>query len=154
MRNTAFLLSALAIIVAGSACTPKISPDTYSVGSVGQVNRVVRGTIVSSRLVAISGTQSGAGAATGIAAGGVAGSAMGGNTRTNVLGAIGGAVVGGIAGAAIEESSTRQQGMEYVVETENGALLTVVQGTDPSLSVGQRVLVMYGQRARVIADTR
>ncbi len=42
--------------------------------------------------------------------------------------------------------------MEYVVETENGAVLTVVQGEDAALIVGQNVLVMYGSRSRVIAD--
>jgi outer membrane lipoprotein SlyB len=70
------------------------------------------------------------------------------------LGAIGGAIIGGIAGAAIERSATQQQGVEYVVETENGHLMTIVQGEEPFFAVGDKVFVLYGTRSRVIADTR
>ncbi|MBP7509804.1 MAG: hypothetical protein KA807_18470, partial [Prolixibacteraceae bacterium] len=78
----------------------------------------------------------------------------GGATRENIVGAIGGAVIGGIIGSMAEEGATRQQGMEYVIETDNGSLITVVQGIEPSLNVGDKVIVIYGQRSRVIADTR
>lgn len=149
-------LSFLGLMIAATfvvACTPNVSPDSYSVGAVGQVNRVVRGKVISARLVQISGTQTGVGAGAGAAAGAVGGSFVGGNIRSNVVGAIGGAVVGGVAGALLEEGASRQKGMEYVIETENGAILTVVQGEDEALSIGQNVLVMYGSRSRVIADT-
>lgn len=62
--------------------------------------------------------------------GATAGSALGGGVRSNIVGAVGGAVIGGIAGAAIESSATKQTGMEYVVETENGNLMTIVQGEE------------------------
>ena len=135
-------------------CMRNISPDSYAVGSVGQVNRAVRGKVISARLVNILGSQTGVGTTAGAAAGGVAGSAIGGAARENIIGAIGGAVVGGIIGSITEEGATQQQGMEYVVETENGSLITVVQGTDPCLNIGDKVIVIYGQRSRVIADTR
>ena len=135
-----------------SGCMRNISPDTYAVGTVGQVNRAAKGVIVSARQVNISGSQSGVGAAGGAAAGGVAGSAIGGAARENIIGAIGGAVVGGIIGSVIEEGSTRPTGMEYVIETENGALINVVQGQEPRMAVGQRVIVIYGTRSRVIPD--
>ena len=146
-------LGAMAVAAMLAGCMPNVSPATYSVGSVGQTNRAVRGTIVSTRPVQISGTQSGIGATSGAAAGAVGGSAIGRGTRSNVAGAIGGAVAGGIAGALIEESATRQQGIEYVVQTENGALLTIVQGAEPALAVGQKVFVLYGAQSRIIADT-
>ncbi|MCW2245741.1 outer membrane lipoprotein SlyB [Azospirillum fermentarium] len=144
----------LAALVAGAtaACAPNMSPDSYAAGAVGQVNRTVRGVVVSARPVAIGGTQSGLGAGAGAVAGGVAGSAIGGNARANVIGAVGGAVIGGIAGAMAEDAATRQSGMEYVVQTENGALLTVVQGASPVLAPNQKVLVIYGARSRVIPD--
>jgi outer membrane lipoprotein SlyB len=146
------ILALTAAIAFGVACTPNVSPDSYSVGAVGQVNRVVRGKIISARPVQIAGTQTGVGSGAGAAAGAVGGSFVGGDIRSNVVGAIGGAVVGGVAGALLEEGASRQKGMEYVVETENGAVLTVVQGEDAALIVGQNVLVMYGSRSRVIAD--
>lgn len=100
----------------------------------------------------VSGTQ-GVGAGAGVLAGAAGGSAIGSGERSNIVGAVGGAVVGGVIGAAAEEGATRQKGMEYIVETENGALLTVVQGVDEPLSVGEKVIVLYGTKSRVIADT-
>ncbi len=135
-------------------CMRNISPDSYAVGSVGQVNRAVRGKVISARLVNILGSQTGVGTTAGAAAGGVAGSAIGGAARENIIGAIGGAVVGGIIGSMAEEGATQQQGMEYIVETENGSLITVVQGVEPCLNIGDKVIVIYGQRSRVIADIR
>ena len=63
-------------------------------------------------------------------------------------------MVGGVAGAAIESSATRQKGMEYVVETENGNLMTIVQGLEPVFAVRQKVLVLYGSPSRLIVDPR
>ena len=149
MRRRAGLTVAAALSAALGACTPDISPDSYSVGSVGQVNRAVSGVIVSARPVDVEGTSSGLGAGAGAVAGGVAGSTVGGSTEANIIAAVGGAVAGGIAGAMIEESATGQTAMEYVVEAENGALLTVVQGGSP-LPIGLQVLIIYGARARII----
>jgi len=70
------------------------------------------------------------------------------------LGAIGGAIAGGLAGAAIENSATQQTGLEYVVQTENGNLMTLVQGSDPPFTIGQKVLVLYGSPSRIILDPR
>jgi outer membrane lipoprotein SlyB len=51
-----------------------------------------------------------------------------------------------------EDAMTRQTGIEYVVQTENGALLTIVQGPQPAFSITQKMLVIYGNQARVVAD--
>lgn len=147
------MLRSLLVLLFLVGCAPNISPDSYGVGSVGNVNRAVKGTVVSARSVDITGAKSGAGALAGASAGGVAGSYVGGDTRTNVLGAIGGVVVGAAAGAVAEEAATKQTGMEYVVETSNGALLTIVQGNEVVFPKGQKVIVLYGSRSRVIADT-
>jgi outer membrane lipoprotein SlyB len=144
----------LALALSLTACQRDISPDSYAVGSVGQVNQAVRGTVINARPVNISGSQSGLGAGAGAVGGAVAGSALGGSgsPRSNVIGAIGGAVVGGIAGSITEEALTQQNGIEYVIQAENGALLTIVQGPQPAFSVKQKVIVIYGTRARIIAD--
>lgn len=151
MKRFALFSAAIALL---SGCASNISPQTYSVGSVGQVNRTVSATVVSAREVDVAGTTAVGGGA-GTAAGAVVGSAAGGNnSRGNIVGAIGGAVVGGLAGSAIEANATKQKGMEYVVETENGNLMTIVQGTDPIFAAGQKVLVLYGSPSRLIADPR
>lgn len=145
---------ALLIVLPLASCARDISPNTYSVGAVGQANRTMRGTIINVREVNIQGSQTGIGGLSGATGGAVAGSAIGNGGRSNALGAIGGAVIGGIAGAAIEEGSTRQKGLEYVIETENDNLITVVQGLSPSLSKRQKVLVIYGNPTRVIPDSK
>ena len=81
----------LAMALMMAACTTNISPDTYSVDSVGDVTRSVPGVVISARPVNVEGTQK-IGGLTGAVAGGVAGSAIGGNDRMHALGAIGGAV--------------------------------------------------------------
>jgi len=148
------ILTALgAVIIALVGCKSNISPNTYSVGSVGQVNRTVSAVVISVREIDVSGT-AGVGGGAGTAAGAVAGSNMGSDGRDHLLGAIGGAVVGGLAGAAIEGNATKQKGMEYVVETENGNLMTIVQGSDVVFAEGQKVLVLYGSPSRLISDPR
>ena len=149
MRRVA-LITMLTLL---GGCAQDISPNSYSVGSVGMVNRSIAGTIISARPVDIRGT-SALGGAAGTAAGAAAGSAIGGGTRSNIVGAIGGAVVGGLTGAALEASATKQTGMEYVIETENGNLMTVVQGNTPLFVEGNKILVLYGSPSRIIADPR
>ncbi|NWG47450.1 MAG: hypothetical protein HXY25_13025, partial [Alphaproteobacteria bacterium] len=51
------------------------------------------------------------------------------------------------------EALTRQTGIEYVIRTEDGRLITIVQGDDVILAPGQRVLIVSGERVRVIPDT-
>jgi outer membrane lipoprotein SlyB len=151
MRLKARMAITLGVLALLAACQRDISPDSYAVGSVGQVNRTVRGVVISVRPVNIGGSQSGLGIGVGAAGGGLAGSALG-KGSGNGLAVLGGVVAGGIAGAVAEDAITRQTGVEYVVETENGALLTIVQGPQPAFSISQKVLVIYGNQARVIAD--
>lgn len=145
------LATVTALLVA--SCAPNVRTDSYSIGSVGQVNRTVGGTVISVRAIDIDGSQGG-GAVAGAAAGGVAGSTIGGSDQAAAIGAIGGIVVGAIAGAAAERGLSKAKGLEYVVQTENGNLMTVVQGPDPVFVTGTRVLVLYGSPSRVIADPR
>ncbi len=136
------------------ACAaPNISPQAYSSGAVGQVNRTVSGKVVSAREIAVSGT-TGTGSNSGAAIGAVAGSSLGSNGRDNLAGAIAGAVIGGIAGASVEANATKQIGMEYVIETSNGSLITIAQGKEPLFNQGDKVLILYGSPSRVIADPR
>lgn len=150
MRRPLLTASVAAML---TACAPNVRTDSYSIGSVGQVNRTVGGTVISVRAVSIDGSQGG-GAVAGAAAGGVAGSTIGGSDQAAAIGAIGGLVAGAIAGAASERALSQAKGLEYVVQTENGNLMTVVQGPDPVFSTGTRVLVLNGSPSRIIADPR
>jgi outer membrane lipoprotein SlyB len=150
------IIAASFIALAITGCAPSISPDTYTTSSAGQVNRVVKGVIDSSRVVELSGdtyTEGGGmvGTLAGGALGAVAGSTIGQGTGS-VLAAIGGGLVGAGVGNMAEKKLTQQQGMEYVVKTKNGAYISVVQGLKPTFQKGQHVMIIYGNRARVVAD--
>jgi outer membrane lipoprotein SlyB len=93
----------------------------------------------------------GVGGAAGAGIGAAAGSSLGDGGAESVVGAIAGAVVGGIAGAAVEKSVVGKGAHEYVIQTTNGALLTLVQGGEPFLERA-KVIVLYGSPARIIAD--
>jgi outer membrane lipoprotein SlyB len=143
----------LCVAASLAACASSTSPNSYSVGSVGQVNRTIAAKIISVRPVEISGV-TGAGGATGAALGATAGSGTGNGGRANLAGGIAGAVAGAMVGAAIEQGATKQSGLEYVVQTDNNNLMTIVQGGVPSFAENDKVLVLYGSPARIIADPR
>ncbi|THJ32569.1 hypothetical protein E8K88_11330 [Lampropedia aestuarii] len=63
-------------------------------------------------------------------------------------------MAGALVGSAIEGSAGAARGMEYVIATETGNLLTVVQGIEPRFTEADAVIVLYGSPARVIADPR
>ncbi len=137
----------LAIIL--TACTSRIGVNEYSVSGTGQVNRALRGTILSVRAVNVE-SENGAGTLIGGAAGGVAGSTIGKGSTANILGAIGGAVIGGIVGDAAQGALSSQTAYEYVIQLDNGSLVTLTQGTDVVLHPGQKCIVIYGNPSRIV----
>ena len=141
------VLCVLAAALSGCASHP--SPDTYSVGSVGQASRAVRATVLQARPVTVQSSGVG-GAAVGATGGAIAGSFVGGDWRGNALGALGGAVIGGVIGAAVEQGASRQPAWEYVLQTDNDALLTIVQPGEVPLTPGTLVYVLYGQPNRLV----
>jgi outer membrane lipoprotein SlyB len=152
MRKNFLLVSALALVLVGCTATGG-GQQRYAASSVGQVNRTVSATVISVREVEIDGT-SGTGGSVGGGLGAVAGSSLGSNSRDGMAGAIVGAVAGAMVGAAIEEGSTKKKGREYVVQTANGNLFTLVQEADPPFKTGDKVLVLHGVKARIVQDPR
>ena len=146
-KTKIFLALPLAAMVA--ACGPSYSPDSYESGAVGQVSRVERGVVESVRVVDIkhkTGVGGLAGAGIGAAAGSTVGDGAGG-----VAGAIGGALIGGLIGNSIEKSAKKKQGFEYLIRTDDGQLVTIVQGGEP-LGINAPVLILYGRTSRVVLD--
>lgn len=132
-------------------CARQISPNVYSDSSVGETSSTFRGVVVTKRQVEVAGSDklqdNTAGGLIGGATGAVAGSAIGGgrgNIAATVLGGLGGAVAGAYAQKALES----QQAFEYTIELHNGDMKTVVQGLEPSLSVGQSVLLIVSGKGR------
>ncbi len=142
---------ALPLALFAGACAPDLSSGSYDAHSVGEVRRVERGTIESYRWVNIKG-RSGVGTLAGAGVGAAAGSTIG-SGAGSVIGAIGGALLGGAIGSGIEKSASSQGGFEYVIRTESGSLVTMVQADKEPLPEGVPVLILFnGSRSRIVFD--
>nr|WP_294543970.1 hypothetical protein [uncultured Rhodopila sp.] len=138
------------ILAALSGCGPSYSPDTYASNAVQQANKVEQGVVVGVRDVAVSASDT-VGTVTGAAAGGIAGSQVGVGV-TSAFASLGGALVGGIAGSAAAHASEDTKAFEYIVKKGNGDLVSVTQKDKTPLALGQHVLVIAGNQARVVPD--
>ncbi|WP_010299025.1 glycine zipper 2TM domain-containing protein [Candidatus Odyssella thessalonicensis] len=174
MKKILMLSVALLAAVNMTGCAPRIGGSDYSVAGSGEVSDTLRGVIVGKRVVRINmkdpehqndpGVGAGIGGVTGVVAGSQFGKGSG-----QLAGAAVGALAGAVAGHFAEQSLTEQEGFEYQIDLDNGRLMTIAQGKDPELMVGQRVLVIMplqqgnrttvsfggrinASRARVIAD--
>lgn len=148
-------LAVLLLALAGCATNP--GQSQYKWNEVGQSTLVEFGTVIQVREVGITGPNSGVGALAGTAAGAAVGSQIG-QGSGNTAAIIGVAIAGAIAGSALEQAAANTTGMEYVITTEKGRTMTVVQNMnkgDVVLPPGSRVMVQTsGSYQRVLpADT-
>ncbi|MFI3241541.1 MAG: hypothetical protein R3Y43_03130 [Alphaproteobacteria bacterium] len=132
-----------------SACAANIGADDYTTESVGSVNRALRGTVLNVRTVKIADAGTGGSIIGGIA-GAAAGTLLGGNDATKIVGGAVGAAAGSWAGSEAQQLASGQLGYEYVIELDNGRIVTLTQGADVKINPGQKCIVLYGDRARVI----
>ncbi|MFC3050745.1 glycine zipper 2TM domain-containing protein [Kordiimonas pumila] len=133
------------------ACDANKSPNSYNAQSVGEVRRVERGTIESYRWVNIQGGDE-IGTLAGAGVGAAAGSTVG-HGAEGVIGAIGGAIIGGLIGKSIDKSASKKSGFEYIIRTESGSLVTMVQADQQPLPEGAPVLILFsGAQSRLVFD--
>jgi outer membrane lipoprotein SlyB len=151
MRAVAGLLIA-ALLLAGCAHP---SSTTYETGDVGRTIETAKASVVHSRVVKIAGDSNAVGPVAGGALG-AAGSALAFQGSGLV------AVIGGVLGAGMgylaQKQLNNREGIEYVLEMDDGRTVTLVQNRqseEPPLPDGTPVLVQVsGQYTRVIADPR
>ncbi len=149
------LMPGACLVAVLAGCAPDISPDTYSGAAVQQVNKVDRGIVIGARKVDVSlggATGALAGGAAGGAVGGAAGSQTPGGALGTALGAVGGSVIGGLVGAGVEHTVSDTSAYEYIVRKTNGDLVSVTQKDPTPLALGQHVLVIGGNQARLVPD--
>ena len=119
------------------------SGSTYSRSQTRGEMHVRMGVVESVRQVAIEGTQSGVGTVAGGVVGGIAGSNVG-QGRGSTIGSVLGAVLGGVAGNAIEEKTTKKDGLEITIKLDSGQFIAVTQEADEQFRAGERVRVLSG----------
>ena len=151
MRAVAFSLVAALLLV---GCSHP-SGSTYQAGDVGRTIETTQASVVSSRLVKISGESNLVGPAAGGALG-AAGSALA-FQGSGLVGVIGG-VLGAGAGYLAQQRLNDREGIEYVLQMDDGRTVTLVQNRadeEAPLPDGTPVLVQIsGQYTRVVADPR
>ena len=131
------------------ACASSNSGDVYRREDTRKIQTVRMGVIESVRAVKLEGTDSHIGTAAGAVVGGIAGSTVG-EGKGSAIGAVIGAVAGGLAGSAIEEATTRTDGVEITVKLDNGSLIAIVQEATETFKPGERVrLIESGGTTRV-----
>lgn len=145
-------VAAVSALVMVAACAPMNTASTYSEGEMGRAATVMKGQILAIREVTVQGDSSGAGAVAGAVAGGAAGSMASGNPALAVAGAAGGALVGGVAGAVTESALRRGGAVELIIQQDNGQTIAVVQTNEEVLKIGDHVLILRSDKARVIRD--
>lgn len=141
--TTMTIAGAIAASALIAGCAGTSSGSVYSGGQARQEQTVRMGVVESVRQVTIEGSKSGVGAVAGGVVGGVAGSNVGGG-KGSTIGSILGAVAGGLAGNAIEQGTTKKQGLEITVKLDNGEFRAITQDADENFRPGERVRLLSG----------
>ncbi len=153
MKKLTCFTAVAAVLLSG--CAPKLGGNDYAVSGAGEISQTHKGVILSMRKVNFEGTSNAqtGGAVAGGVAGAALGSAAGGGRGSLVTMALGG-VAGALAGNAIGKAASEQDGLEYTVKLSDGSTITLAQGIEPLLRVGQNVLVIRSDRgrSRIVAD--
>lgn len=150
MKNILLLSISMCLL---TSCARQISSDVYSANHIGEVSATYAGIVKNVREVIVQHGDQLEDNGLGIAGGGVTGGAIGHSLgRGNFYSTAAGAIAGAVTGTFIEKKLKQQKALEYIVELENGQLMTVVQGTDQVFNIGQPVyiLVGYAGRSRLI----
>ena len=151
MIDVARFMATACLVATVAGCGPDYSPNTYSAAAVQQANKVDKGVVVGVRRIDVS-AQGVIGAATGAAAGGVIGAQAPGGALTSTFGALGGGLVGGILGTSVEHVAGDTSAYEYIVRKFGNELVSVTQKDAVALALGQHVLVIAGNQARIVPD--
>ncbi len=144
-------LAVASALLALAGCSPDISPDKYATAATQKANKVDQGIVVGVRRVTVT-VDGNTGAVAGAAAGGVVGSQLPGSQTASALGAVGGGVLGGLLGSSVEKATGDTKAWEYIVRKTNGELISVTQAEETPLAIGQNVLVINGNQARIVPD--
>ncbi len=149
MKKRIQMITAVLVVAVLAGCAQGLGGGSYTRDEARREQNVRLGVVESVRPVQIEGSRTGVGPVAGAVVGGVAGSTVGGG-RGSAVAAVIGAVAGGVAGQAIEQGTTRKNGVEVTVKLNSGALVAIVQEADEQFRAGDRVRILSdGRTSRV-----
>lgn len=145
-----FDLAAVGLVMLGLAACAHPTSEQYGTGDVGRIIDTGEGTVVAAKVVDIKGGEnSGVGAVAGGALGATgAATVFGGDNSGKLAAGIIGGILGAGAGYLAEQEASGREGIEYVIRTPDGRLVTLVQNRAPEeqpIASGTPVLIQYGR---------
>lgn len=139
------LTTLIVIAVTITGCAQSTSGRSYTTRNARSSYEVKMGTLADVRDVEIESdaNKQGVGTLTGAALGGIAASNVG-KGRGKLAATIIGAVAGGVIGKKVEGEISKEEGVELLIDLDNGKTIVVIQGKDPrdQFRVGDRVRVL------------
>jgi len=135
-----------------SACTTTDGQGRYRIETIGNAKRSVGAIVISQQSVMVQGSITGRGTLIG----GTAGGLIADNESDNAGIVFAGILAGAIIGEMIEKDANIHEATEYVIQTDNKMLLTVVQVNVGNIifKVGEKVILIHGYPSRLIKDPR
>lgn len=142
------VLVGLSVILSACALNSQ-KPNVVKPTDVQKMQRVRSGVVLEILEVEIEGDTK-LGTAVGAVLGGVIGSQA---TRsqgkgTRAVGGVAGAVAGGVIGNKLGNVMTKKNGVQLLIEFENGDVMSIVQEADP------KIVFTPGQEVKIIGDVR
>lgn len=145
LRNTSIVFMMMLL----TSCAREISSDVYTARQAGEISTTYMGSIKNVREVQVAQGEQLEENSLGMAGGGITGGVLGNSIgRGNLLPTAAGALAGAVAGSFIEKKLKQQTALEYVVELNDGSLITVVQGRNQEFIINQPVYVIVSQSGR------
>ena len=145
MKHLFLILSSFLLV----SCARQIDTDIYASAQIGEVATTYQGIIKNVRVVIVQHGESLDGNTLGVTGGGVAGGLIGDSVGNgHLFPKITGGVLGALTGALIEKKAKQQKALEYIVELNDGNLMTIVQGRDQVFAPGQPVYIQMSPRGR------
>ncbi len=154
MQKNIKLFSLLVLLLFSlNACAPKVGAYDVSADEARQMQQVMYGHVTAIHHVKINNDGS-MGTSLGLVGGAIIGAIIGnmfGGGTGKTLATIGGGVAGSAAGYATGQALNNQEGYQIEVQLDNGQRVSVVQGTDTSFTLGQKVsIVQSNSHVRVV----
>ncbi len=144
----------LVMLFGAAGCAQNPYGNAYNVGDAQTAQNVYTGTITKLNAVTLSGdgAESGIGTIAGAVIGAILGSKIGGGSGSQIA-SIGGGLAGAAAGNAAGSELSKRNGVNIVIELDDGQTIAVVQEVDPKMifRVGERVdIFQQGRTVRVV----
>ena len=149
------IFSIILIILLFYSCT-YTSPTNVKTSDTQKITAVEYGIIKTSLPVKIKGESNWVGATAGGMIGGLLGTMVCGEeevvgTKCQDIGVVFGVIGGAAAGTVVQATLGNHNGFQYVVDIDNSEKDSAfVQGDETPLSNGQRVIIIYGNAARIL----